>query len=222
MSQMVLTQDTLIEKFGTGATLGEIIGKIEIDLKSLDEVVCQFKVNGIALAESEETKFAKTLVSEIECLEVMSRKPKEILVEVVVNWVNEIPKLIECNDRLSQDIRFNGVEGNLKVLVDLIDNCQLLVDSIMSIDSLFSNIETVKSKFWKESQSLAAAAIGEALTAFQKKDYNLMADVLEYDLGHSLQTWLDLLQTVKAEILIPGNLNDLKKDYDTEGINSKT
>jgi hypothetical protein len=58
----------------------------------------------------------------------------------------------------------------------------------------------VKSEAWKKAQTQMASAIGEALQAFQKKDFNWLADILEYDLGHALQTWMEQLDQCHLEL----------------------
>ncbi len=200
MSQLIFQQQDLIARFGADASLGDIFRQIENDLKPLSEVVCQFKVNGLALDEQAEQRLATVHLNEVETLEVFSQKPRAILGDVLLNWVKQIPAMIECNDSLAQEIRFKGVEGQLKSLVELIDQCQLLVDSIISIDSVFADLTQVQSKDWKDAQKQIAAAIGEALQAFQKKDFNWLADILEYDLGHALQIWMERLESFRLDL----------------------
>lgn len=200
MSQLFFERQDLVERFGEQTTLGEIFSHIENDLKQLSEVVCQFKVNGLALDEQGEKRLADSALSELETLEVTSQKPRDILSDVLANWVKQIPALLERNDELASEIRFKGVEGQLKSLVELIDQCQLLVDSIISIDSVFPELRQVQSDNWKQAQRLMASGIGEALQAFQKKDFNWLADILEYDLGHSLQTWMELLENMRQDL----------------------
>jgi hypothetical protein len=120
--------------------------------------------------------------------------------KILENGRVEIPKMIDVNDRLAQDFRFQGVEGRLRAFVSLIDSCQLLVDSLMTIDNLLANSATVQADTWKNAERNMATGIGEALQAFQKKDYTLLADVLEYDLGHSLQSWQELLGQLMVEV----------------------
>lgn len=200
MGSKILQHEEMKNFFGEQSTLREVIQSLELEFQKANEVVCQIKVNGVPLSEADEIKYGGTLVADISSIEVTTKNPRSILTEVVENWVIEIPRMIVQNDQLSQELRFKGVEGNLKRLIDLVDGCQLLIDSIISMQSLFETLKTMKSENWKSAQKLAASAIGEALLAFQKKDFNLMADVLEYDLGHALQIWLDLLSLIQKEV----------------------
>ena len=200
MSQLNFSGSDLQRKFGEAATLGSVFKAIENDLKRVGEVVCQFKVNGLTLDEASEQRLSAALLGEVQTLDVTSQKPSEILSGVLGNWSLQIPKMIEKNDQLASDFRFKGMEGQLTALVALIDDCQLLVDSLISIDQVFPQLEIVQSGSWKKAQTQMAQAIGEALTAFQKKDFTQLADILEYDMGHSMQVWLDILTKLQESI----------------------
>ena len=208
MSEIIYSQKDLLSQFGNEANLGQVFHQIEKELQVKNEVVCQFKINGLALDEADEKRLAVAGLGEVEILEVKSQKPSALLGEVLVNWVQQIPGLIQQNDELSNDIRFKGIEGQLKKFVDLVDGSQLLIDSIISIDNVFPNLPLVKSEAWKTAGKQTAQTIGQALEAFQKKDFTQLADVLGYDMGHSLQTWLELLDGLKKEIKDNADVTD--------------
>lgn len=204
MNQLNFLGNDLRARFGDEATLGQVFRAIETDLKLVGEVVCQFKVNGLSLDEDSERRLGPSLLSEVQDLAVVSQKPSEILDGVVENWAKKLPMMLANNDQLAQDVRFKGVEGRLKALVDLIDDCQLLVDSLISIDQVFPQLDLVQSEQWKIAERQMANTIGEALQAFQKKDYTLLSDVLEYDMGHSIQVWMDLLPKLLQSANVQG------------------
>ena len=200
MSEIIYSHKDLLNQFGNEANLGQVFQQIEKELQVRNEVVCQFKINGLALDEADEKRLAVVGLSEVEILEVKSQKPSSLLGEVLINWVQQIPGLIQQNDELANDIRFKGIEGQLKKFVDLVDGSQLLIDSIISINNVFPNLSLVKSESWLAAEKQTARTIGQALEAFQKKDFTQLADVLGYDMGHSLQTWMELLEGLKKEI----------------------
>lgn len=200
MNQLYFEQQDLAARFGMDATLGEVFIEIEKELKQVNEVVCQFTVNGLVLDEQAEKRLAASTLKEVQSLGVQSERPDAILQNVLNSWAKQIPELIKMNDDLAAQIRFKGVEGQLRTFVDLIDEAQLLVDSIISIDLVFAHLPVVRSEAWKNAQKHMAGAVGEGLQAFQKKDFTWLADILEYDLGHSLQTWMELLESLKKDV----------------------
>ncbi len=200
MNQKVYTREMLNEKFSEDTSLKTIFQEIEAELKPTGQVVCQFRVNGLNLSEEAEQRLAQVKLADVEMIEVNSQNPAQILENVLQTWIVRIPGIIERNDELSKKIRLDGVEGGLKSFVELIDDCQLLVDSVISINTLFPHIAGVQSSVWRNAEHLIADGIGQSLGAFEKKDYPLLADILEYDLGHALQTWLETLTSFEATI----------------------
>lgn len=200
MSTYRWTKQELATQFPESKTLGELFRQVEIELGKSNKVVCQFKVNGLSLTEETERRLKDGNVQDVDLLEITAETTESLLSGILENWRVEIPKMIDINDRLAQDFRFQGIEGRLKPFVSLIDSCQLLVDSVMTIDNLLNAAKTVQADKWKSTERGMATSIGEALQAFQKKDYTLLADVLEYDLGHSLQSWQELLGQLMVEV----------------------
>jgi hypothetical protein len=208
MSQLTFQGKDLQVKFGGDTKLEVAFRHIEAELKAVNEVVCQFKVNGMALDEQAEKTLAASPLAEIDLIEVTSERPNILLNEVLKNWIEQIPNMIQRNDTLSSDFRFKGLEGQMKSLVDLIDDCQLLIESLLSIQSVFSDMADVQSEQWLGAQSKMSAAVGEVLSAFQNKNGTLLADILEYDMGHSLQLWLDTLIKLRQNLSSANSENE--------------
>ena len=200
MNQLIYQKNELLARFGNEATLGHVFSEIENDLRKLDKVVCQFMVNGLVLDENAEKRLAGASLEEVETLAVKSETPIFLLEGILENWVKKLPELVQMADDLSLQIRLKGMDGQLKALVDLIDEAQLLVESIISIDMVFSQMPKVSSDSWKKAQKHMATGVGEALQAFEKKDFNTLADIIEYDLGHSFQTWKELLESLRQDV----------------------
>lgn len=200
MNQKTYTREMLSTRFTDETSLETVFRQLEADLQPKGEVVCNFTVNGMLLNEEAEQRLAQVSLAEVETIEVNSQNPGQILESILKTWSQRIPSIIEKNDELSKKIRFEGVEGAMKMFVALIDDCQLLVDSIISINSLFPHMPGVQSSVWKDAENLIAEGIGQSLTAFEKKDYTLLADVLEYDLGHALQSWLEILTAFETTV----------------------
>jgi lambda repressor-like predicted transcriptional regulator len=200
MNLKTYTREMLTSRFPEETSLQTVFRQLEADLHPTGEVVCHFKINGMSLTEEAEQRLAQVNLQEVQTIEVGSQNPGQILESILSTWALRIPSIIEKNDELSKKIRFDGVEGAMKMFVELIDDCQLLIDSIISINSLFPHMQGVQSEVWKKAESLIADGIGQSLQAFEKKDYTLLADVLEYDLGHALQSWLEILAVLETNV----------------------
>jgi hypothetical protein len=201
MNKLSLTRQELQREFLNETTLGAVFSKMERDLALKGEIVCRFLVNGLTLTEDDEKRFSEFQLSEVEFLEVESETPKTLLAEVLNNWVETLPGMIIKSDSLASNIRLKGIENQMRDFVDLVDTCQFLVESLISLRTLCQDIPFVSGAQWKTHEDLTARAIAEALNVFEKKDFVLLADIMEYDLGHCLQSWLDSLTELKGHVL---------------------
>lgn len=190
----------LISMFGAELRLGEIFEKLEQEMSKSGQVICLFKINGMSLDEEGEKRFSQSSLEEVDLIEVQTQDPAVLLVNVVDGWIKQIPTFIERTDNLAQDIRLKGLDGQMNQIVDLIDSCQMLIESLISIDSVLPANPIVQGDVWLKYEKSTATAVGETLDAFQRRDINLLADLLEYDLAHSLQCWLEILSNFKDYI----------------------
>jgi hypothetical protein len=187
------------QKFPLIQTLGELFKAFENEFVIRGEVICQFKVNGMSLSENDEKKFAEIQINDIEIIDIDSESPAALLFELLNNWMSELPALIQSTDQLAKEIKFNGIDGNLKAFVDLVDSCQFLIESLINLEKIIYR-EAFQLEKWRHNEELTARAISEALAAFEKKDFVLLAEILEYDLAHSLQIWAEEIRSVDGRL----------------------
>jgi hypothetical protein len=200
MNLLAYDKSDLLQAFGKDSDLSQIFSAVEELLRARGEVVCQFRVNGLNLTEENEKKLAQVPIHDIELLEVESQLPSDLIGLILREWTLQLPSMIDQADRLSKALREKGFEGQMRALVQLIDSCQMLVDSLVSFDSLYADHALLQSNAWKSAESFMAKSIGEALEAFQKKDLVLLADVMEYDIGQALVNWSELLVQFDRDI----------------------
>lgn len=189
MNRTKLNLETILNDYPKAESLGDLLKLVEDQFAAQGEVVCQFIVNDLSLSELDEHRIAQAPLDEVKTLVIESESPATLLFGLLHNWIEELPTLIQCTDRLAKDIRFAGIEGKLKGFIDLVDSCQFLIESLMNLESILQK-ESMNLENWRKNKVLTARAIGDALHAFEKKDFVQLSEVLEYDLGHSLQEWL--------------------------------
>ena len=200
MTKRTFDRQSLEEKFQGAHSLGDVFRQAEAQIQELGEIVCRFSVNGLSLTEEDETKFSNFMLGEVDLLEIESESPDKLLSEVIENWVTSLPALIKKSDQLSQTLRQEGIENHVGQFVEIVDSCQFLVESLISLRTLCQSYPFVDSGKWKENETLSAKAIQQALVCFETKDFVLLADVLEYDLAHGLQSWLEALSELREHV----------------------
>lgn len=175
------------------SNLSELFGALEQKTLTSGQVICQFRVNGMNFTENDEKKAQEMAIRDIEFLEILVDTPMNLLASVIQNWLEDLPRLVERADQLSAGIREKGLEANYTPFVRLIDDCQFLTDSLLSIRTFPIASDIVGRPDWEDGEKAMAKAVGESLQAFEKKDSNWLADVIEYDLANCLQIWHELL-----------------------------
>lgn len=196
MNKTIFTKHDVEKLYDPNLDLGSLMKAFEEEFLKKGEVICQFKLNGMTLSEEDEVRLSKVNLEEIQTIEIESENPTSLLFGLLDNWIQELPLLIKNVDELSKEIKFEGIEGHLKSFVDLIDSCQFLMESLIHLKNIVRT-DLIPEKMWAENESLTARAIGEALTCFEKKDFVQLSEILEYDLGHSLQNWYEQLIIVR-------------------------
>lgn len=169
--------------------LGRVFSDIERDLSSTDQVVCQYIVNGLELCESDEKKFSQVSLREIESLEYLTENKHKLIGQVVGAWIHALPELLLSTERLAERLRGGGLVGVNKSIYDLVENCEYLVGSMVSLKAMLGEKVAGFVPSWELAEKQSHAAVQQALVAMEAKDFVQLADILEYDLNQALQTW---------------------------------
>ncbi|XGC81389.1 hypothetical protein ACES2L_02680 [Bdellovibrio bacteriovorus] len=201
MERFKVSGDDLRNFYQGNIELGQVFSDIESDLRSTNQVVCRYIVNGLEIAESEEAKFATVTLEQIETLEYLTENSRDLTSIVLKGWIEALPELIQNTENLAQRMRTQGFTGLLKSIHDLVSNCEYLIDSTVMIKSTMGDQFLVTSPVdWFKAEEESKRTVTEALQALENKDFVLLADVLEYDLNNVLQMWLDHLRMLEKSL----------------------
>lgn len=192
MKELVLTRSQVEELKASCRTIEELIKQIEMNQQKDGNVICQFVINGIRLSDQDEVRMRCLNIRDLETVSLFLDKPENLLHEIIQNWRQEIPKIIAHADGLSSLIRERGVETQISSFIQLIESCQLLVQSLISISNVIDTQKIFETGQWYLSENLLAEAVGETLKIFDQKDSKTLADVIEYDLANALMNWLEI------------------------------
>lgn len=198
MDRFKISGEELCQQYEEATPLSKVFSDIENELKQDRRVVCQFIVNGMALQESDEIKFSSLHLKDVTTLEYLSEKTTQLVDEVLEGWIKALPELIGKCEKLSAEIRKKGIQHHLKDVRDLVDNCQFLISSIISLKYILGDAVIAAVPGWQKAETGTQNSLQQALTAFEKKDFAELADVVDYDLNHGLQMWLEILESVEA------------------------
>lgn len=200
------SQEQLNSQYPGCETLSQLFRAVEKTAEIEGQVVCQFRINGVNFTEADEKKLEPLSMREVNVVEVLVDTPENLLNSVISNWIEELPRMVIQADGIAKSLRDDGFNVQYTPIVQLIDSCHFLTESLTSIQR-FSHVRALMDeKVWTESTELMGKSVSETLTAFEKKDSNWVADVIEYDLASSLQQWQQVLKDLYGSLTTGGHL----------------
>jgi hypothetical protein len=181
--------------------LERVFSDIEKDLQSTDQVVCRYILNGLEIAEYEEARFSTVTLDQVETLEYMTENTNDLTGMVLRGWIEAMPELMQATENLAQRMRAQGLKGLLRSIHELVQNCEYLIDSTISIKQMMGDkMMGTHPLNWTKTEEHSKKTVAEALRALENKDFILLADVLEYDLNQMLQMWTQHLQYLEKAL----------------------
>lgn len=201
MERFKVSGEDLRNFYNENVSLGRVFSDIENDLRSTNQVVCRYIVNGLEINECDEARFSSVNLNEIETLEYLTENSRDLISLVLKGWIDSLPELMKKTENLTKRMRVQGLSGLLKPIHDLVQNCEFLIDSIMTIKLTMGDQFLGTSLVdWSKAENLSKQAVTEAVRAMENKDFVLLADILEYDLNNVLQMWLEHLQVLEKAL----------------------
>lgn len=186
----------LIKQFPECRTLKEIISKIETDFSFRGEVICEIHVNGILLNEGDEIKFAESPSEDIRDLAVRSNRPETLVMDAMKSSYVFLPDLDKSCLKTAELFRGSDLAAAQKSFHECLEGCQWLVDTLMHVRGAASGINQPIShpERWFEAEKILMRVIRELSESYSKKDFTLVADLLEYELTGALSIWVEALE----------------------------
>lgn len=209
--------EDIFDSFGQCENLYEVIDELESHYSKKGQLVCEIRVNDMLLEEDDEDRFGTTPVKDIKTLVVSIGSLDELVDDVHDAFLECIPSLQETSLRASEFFRSGDVKRAQNIFSALLEGCQWLVDTL--VHTRRASVRYSSGLFtedrWHEVEKEFSLNIRQVLVAFEKRDYALLADILEYDVTATLDGWLPLL----AESRERGQIKPCeRKDRDHEDI----
>lgn len=198
MKQISLSEIELSNLRQSCHTIQDLLQEVERHQQLNGQVVCQFIINGMRMSEDDEVRMKSLSVKDLKSLTVHFDNPDNLLVEIIHNWKLELPKMIEHADQLSQRIQKHGIENHISSFIQLVESCQLFVQSLMSLANVINTHHHFPNGQWILAEQQLSTAVGEALATFDKKETRTLADVIEYDLANALVSWIEIFELLAS------------------------
>ncbi len=194
MTTSVWANTELSTEFPQAKTLSEVIGELEATFQLKGEVICEIQVNGIAISEEDEVRLGATPVTDIESLIICSSEPARLIDQALGSCREFVPHVKQSCIRTSEKLRGTDAAGAQTQFIETIEGCHWLVDTLRHIRGASKNSPTSPGlDQWTAHENKMAGVVRDVVTAYEAKDYVLVADLLEYELSEAVAAWETVL-----------------------------
>lgn len=185
MKKVKFEKNEIASRFEHCNTLREVIFEMEKSGTPKGEYVCKINVNGMNMGEEDEIKFANTLRKDINSLEIDFGTLDELVKGMLKSYIQWIPNIKIILLETAKFFQAGDIEKGQKRFLVMLDSCRYYVSSLIELKR--SSREISETLFVEEHFS---ALIREVMGAFEKQDYVLLADLVEYELYNLFDVWL--------------------------------
>lgn len=194
------TSDEIARDFKDCTTVGEVIRRLETMAASRGEVICEIRVNGRLLDENEEADLTgasemKNPRAGLQSLSIRCDRPQHLILQALRSTLAFIPLLVRASLDTSRRFREGDISNGSIQLSEALEGCQWFVETIHHARGAASGIgEGIDSiERWHAAEQMLSQVIAELTTTFDRKDFTVVSDILEYDLTAALEMWAPVL-----------------------------
>lgn len=206
MKTLVWSQQDVQHYFSECQSVGELISNLESRLLKDGELVCEVEINGMKLDLQDEERFRNSSISEIQTLRVKSNLLEDLLEDSFTSALGNIQSLRNSSFVVAEGLREVNTDGafiEFEKMTYAIPELIELVAEIRSVTLPKVKKSVPEAQFleycsqWERTQKRFLDQINEVLESFEKKNLNLMADLIEYELTSIFDEWTEKLQWVR-------------------------
>ena len=185
MKTVRFEKNEIEDQFEKCNNLKEIIEDVEKSGHPSGQYVCRINVNGLGIGEEDEVKFATTRREDINDLEIVFGSLEELVSGLLKSYVLWIPNIKRVLLDTANHFQAGDLEKGQKSFIVMLDSCRYYINSLIELKRASKEIS--ESVFVEEH---FAALIREIMKAYERKDFVLVADLVEFELFNLFDTWL--------------------------------
>ena len=184
------------DSFGHCANLKDLISAVEKVMWGEGQVVCEIHVNGERLAEQDEQNSAHRQVGDIRTMMVRTEAPETLLLKTIDDLVQMLPGFRDKCCTTADRFRFHDLHSAHEAFSEVIEICRYVTDVLFVVRNRLpqGSLSSIEITYQK--------AVSDILSAFEKSDFAVMADILEYDLTNVLVEFQDQLTNLSGRASI--------------------
>lgn len=193
MRRVCVDMHRLQTELGSSADVSTALKHLEAEYQKQDEVICRLWVDSELVDEGAESSLSMRLLSSVNSLEVSVDNPSSLLDQVISSWTVQIPQVCQAIEGISEEIRLNPSPGAFKGFLQVVETMQELAQSLEAVKSLLESTPDFDPEPWSQREQRQWEVLKEAFAAFEKRDFVVLSEIMEYDLISVLDDWKALL-----------------------------
>jgi hypothetical protein len=195
MEVIKYNKDEINSKFTETQRLVDIIRTLEAEAENENSVICKITVNGLPFSEEDESRFSNTGIHEIKEIEIQKEKLESVVKHTVASLIDFITKMTIATVDAADALREGKTATSQKLFSDAISKAQWLAAALIALKPNLLKIsgDSQLDSMWAPAEEHMIATVRELMVAYERQDFVLVSDVLEYELYNSLEKWVDIL-----------------------------
>lgn len=224
MITTTISKFEIVSRFEGCVSLREAIDRLEADFAKKGEVICEISINGVRLSEEDETNLAFSEFTGVEEIVVKTSRPFELIQEAATSATTFMTRLEAISLEASEAFRQEELDPAYKLFFSTADGLSSLIEMLVSIrrvifqqaipPQVVGPHRVLDENRWQLAEESFLDTTQELLEAFQRRDFILVADILEYDVPVSLRNWMDILALPQSEEGLLGQHSNSSKEQD--------
>ena len=180
------------EQFSHCSTLKDVIEAVENAAETVGKVVCSISINGMRLSEKDEYRFSTTPTTDIKDIQVEIEDTGVLVTKTAISLRKEMMIIKENSVQIADEFREGDFSKAQRNFCSAMEQTQCIMDALRALKPRLRTTEESSDK-WKNAEEQSQNMIEELMSAYSKKDYVLVADVLEYELHNTMESWIQVL-----------------------------
>lgn len=196
--------DQVAFQFSGCETVRDVIVHLEGQAAARGEVICEIRLNGRILEEEDETRLASDPRTAIRELSIRCDRPEHLIGQALKSAISFIPLLSQATIDTAKLFRDGEIHYASEKFNEALSGCQWFVETVHHARGAASGMgaAVTSTERWHEAEKLLFRVVRELTETFDRKDYVLTADVLEYELTAALEMWEPVLQNESSRRLV--------------------
>ena len=194
MQRQFWNKESLNRDFVGCETLQNVIAAVSKQFNGKGQVICEVRANELLLTEEEERKFSGTPLAQLNSLEIQAATPQELLDGALESCREYFEQMTKVFERVADQFRSEDTHKAQQSFQKAIKGADWFVQLLTHYKVVHENLRGPVAMSWKAAEFKLLSILNQVLDASERKDFVLLADLLEYEVINCFNQWQELLQ----------------------------